>query len=96
MGREVADFAVIDRYQKQVGPFVAGEVVPMAVEEMSEDLRLDLAVGQGFVAVGVAGVAGGKVGVGDGGAVRVDKRGEDDGVPVGETILRYRLRLRSM
>ena len=45
---------VLNRNLKEVGSLVAGEVVPVAIEEVGEDLRLDLAVGQGGVAVVVA------------------------------------------
>ena len=54
VGGEVADFAVVDRDEKEMGALVAGEVVPVAIEEVGEDLRLDLAVGESRVAVGVA------------------------------------------
>ena len=65
-----------------MGALVAGEVVPVAVEEVGEDLRLDLAGGKAVVAVFIALVSRRK-GVGaDGGAVRVDVRSEDDGLGV--------------
>ena len=37
--------AVLYRDQKEMGALVAGEVVPVAVEQVGEDLRLDLAGG---------------------------------------------------
>src|SRR5580698_4224117 len=61
---------------------VAGVVVPVAIEEVGEDLRLDLAGGEGLVAAGVAVVSGGEVGCGDGRAVGIDGRGEDDRLTV--------------
>jgi len=40
-----------------MGALVAGEVVPVAIKQMSEDMRLHLARGQCCVMVGVALVA---------------------------------------
>ena len=60
--------------EKEVGSLVAGEVVPVAVEEMGEDLRLYFAVGLLLVAISVALVAGSSASAGrDGGRSR-DKR----------------------
>ncbi len=72
VGGQVADFAVLDRDEKQMGTLVAGEVVPMAVEEMGKDLGFDLAVGFRFVVVSVARIAGLGIGNGDGRAIRID------------------------
>ena len=86
VGVEIADTAVLDRNQKEMGSLVAGEVVPVAVEEVGEDLRLDLARGQGLIALIVA-FGSGAVVVGDNcRAVRIDGCGEDDGFAIGRPL----------
>ena len=60
VGRQVAQRARRDRQQEEMAALVAGEVVPVAIEQMCEDLRLDLAGCESGVAVGIAFVARGR------------------------------------
>ena len=86
--REIADVLRIDGNEEEVRALVAGEVVPVAVEEMGEDLRLYLAGGERVIAVLVALVPGGKRIGADGGAIRIDVRREDNGFASRATIWR--------
>ena len=63
--------------------FVSGEVIPMAVEQVSEDLRLHLAGGLGRIAIGIALIACGAIGSGDCRAIGVNGGSEDYGVAIG-------------
>ena len=63
--------------------FFAGEVVPVAIEQMSKDLRLDLARCRRRVAVRITFIACGKVGGRDRRTIRIDSGGKNNGVPVG-------------
>ena len=49
-GVQIAHRAGLNRNQKQMRPLVAGEVVPVAIEQVGKDLRLDLARGQRRIA----------------------------------------------
>src|SRR5580700_1191699 len=60
-------------------PLIAGVMVPVAIEEMSPNLRLDLAIGLSLVAVGVALIAVREVGRRDWRTVGIHSRREDDG-----------------
>ena len=64
-------------------PLVAGVAVPVAIEQVGEDLRLDFARGQGCVAVDVALVAYPIVCWSDCRTIRVDGGGKNHGVAVG-------------
>ena len=61
---------------------VAGVVVPVAIEQVGEDLRLHLAGGEGGVAVGVAFVARCRVRCRDRRAIGIDGRCEDNRLAV--------------
>ena len=81
--RQVAQRAGCDRCQEKMGTLGPGEVVPVAIEQMSEDLRLHLARGQSFVAIRVTFVADPIVGRRDGRAIRKNRGSKEHGVPVG-------------
>ncbi len=81
-GGEVAHRAVCDGDEKQMRALVAGVVVPVAVEQVGPDLRLDGVVGGGLVFCCIAAVSGPAVRRTDGRTVGIDGGGEDDGVLV--------------
>ena len=93
-GIEVADRAGVERNDEEMRALVAGEVVPVAVEQVSEDLRLYLAGRRGRIAILVALVAGGLIGRRDRRAIGIHRRREYDRLAVGRPLARCRLRLR--
>src|SRR5206468_3901080 len=85
-GAAICGGAGVERNDEEVRAFFAGEAVPVAVEQLSEDLRLDFARRCGCVAILVALVAGGLIGCRDGRAIGIHRRGEYDGLAIGRPL----------
>ena len=83
VGREIPHRAVLHRNQKQMAAFFAGVVVPMAVEQASEDLRLHRARRQRRIPIRITLVAGGRVRRGDCLAVWKHRGSNDHRLAVG-------------
>ncbi len=83
VGRQITQRAGLDRCQEKMRAFVPGEVIPVSIQKMSEDLRLDLAGGLCSIAIRIALVACRRIHCRDRRAIRINCGSKHRGAAVG-------------